>query len=413
MHAQPETHITELPDNILQVGRQPIFDRNLNTYGYELLYRDKGIGPVNIDGDKATARTMLYTLLEFGLNNLVGPHRAFINLTKTFFTNMEAPQVDKSRVVLEVLEDIQIDDQMISCIRTLHDSGYMIALDDYRFEPHWEPLFPYASVIKVEITDLDLDAHAGKIASLKARGITLLAEKVETHAEFEQTLALGFDLFQGYFFSKPQVMSNRRLESNQLVLLQMLSRVNDPACTIEELASLISNDPKLSFKILRFINSAAVGLSTEIKSIQHAVIHIGLNRLRSWATLFILADMDISAAEVITTCLIRAELCQSITNATGSGDSSSAYTVGLLSMLDALLNLPMEEVIKELPLPDAMADALASRSGPYSQALNCAIALEQYQWQSDYVSQTLTVPELTGLYIQALSRAEEFRRAFS
>lgn len=409
MDEQAITQDTEFPKDIVQVGRQPILDSKRQTYGYELLYRDANTGPAGLDGNVATARTMLNTFLEFGLKQLVGPHKAFINLTKTFFTDMQAPPIDKSRLVLEVLEDIKIDADVINGIRLLHEDGYTVALDDYRFELHWEPLLPYASIVKVDILDLDLESHAAEISALKKQGLILLAEKVETLAEFNLCLRLGFDLFQGYFFAKPQIMNNRRLPSNQKLLLKMLALINDPDTTIEELASLTSRDANLSFKILRFINSAAIGLPQQVESIHQAVVFLGLDRLRAWASLFVMANMNNTVPEVITTSLVRAELCQSISRFLSSGDPVSAYTVGLLSVLDALLNQPMEELVKDLPLPVAMADALVYHTGFYGNGLNCALALERYKWQDEAVTQTASLELITPMYVNALARAEEIR----
>ena len=410
MQAQEVSQDSAFPQEIVQIGRQPILDRQQQTYGYELLYRDGGAGPQGMDANRASARTILNTFMEFGLKQLVGPHRAFINLTRTFFTDMQAPPVDKSRLVLEVLEDIEIDEDVIRGVCMLHKSGYTIALDDYRFESHWEPLLAHASIIKVDVMDLDLESYADEIRALKQRGITLLAEKVETRAEFQQCLMLGFDLFQGYFFSRPELVSNRRLPSNQKLLLQMLATINNPDCTIEELATLISRDPKLSFKILRFINSAAIGLSHKVESIQQAVVFVGLARIRAWASLFVMAGMDSPAPEVITTSLVRAELCQTLSRRLQLGDPVSAYTVGLLSVLDAMLNQPMAVLVEDLPLPAAMSTGLVEHTGTYGKELNCALALENYQWQDEAVSGLLPVAELTTLYVDALQQAEEIRR---
>lgn len=394
------------PQDIIQVGRQPILDRKQQTYGYELLYRSADTEfTADMDGNRATANTMLNVFMEFGLRELVGTHKAFFNLTRTFFTELKPLPLDKSRLVLEILENIEVDDALIQGVRRLHKNGYCLALDDYRFEPHWEPVLPYIDIIKVDLPGLKLENHTRQIRELKQRGLTLLAEKVETIDEFKLTMELGFDLFQGYFFAKPQTFSNRRLDANQALMLQMLARINDPDCSIEELAKLISHDPKLSYKILHFINSAAIGLPSKVKSIQHAVTFVGLNRLRAWATLFVMAGMGVAAPEIVTTGLVRAELCQSLSKALSSGEPNSAYTVGLLSVLDAMLGKPMDQLAGDLPLPEMMLDALTVHSGPYGKELNCALALEQYQWQKLAVKQTLPVAELTSLYVDALSRA--------
>lgn len=403
--------ILEIPKDIVQIGRQPILDRNKKTYGYELFYREGNAGYTpDQDGTQASARTMLTTFLEFGLNQLVGPHLAFVNLTKSFFTDMQPLPVDKSRLVLEILEDIKVNTDLINGVRTLYRNGYAMALDDYRFEPHWDPLLPYVSMVKVDILDLDLGLHAAKITALKDQGVGLLAEKVETQAQFDLCMSLDFDLFQGYFFSRPQVMSNPRLRTNQKLLLKMLTLINDPGITIGKLAELTSLDTKLSFKILRFINSASVGLPRQVESIHEAVAYIGLNKLRAWATLFVIAGMDNVVPEVITTSLVRAEMCQSICSSRSSGDPTSSYTLGLLSVLDALLNQPMEKLVKDLPLPIAMIDALANHTGPFSPELNCAIALEKYRWNDKCVTSLLPLDVLTSMYVNALSKADEIKQ---
>jgi EAL and modified HD-GYP domain-containing signal transduction protein len=403
----------ECPAEIVQVGRQPILDRNHKIYGYELLYRheDQGPGPYQ-DGNLATARTVLNTFLEFGMKHLVGDHRVFINLTRTFFTDVQPLPLDKKRLVLEVLEEIEPDPEVIAGIQALHAYGYVIALDDYNFSPHWDIILPYCSIIKIDVLDIDLVAQADKIATLKKRGLTLLAEKVETHQQHCLTVDLGFDLFQGYFFAKPQILSTNRLQSNEILLLKLVARINDPRCDINELATLVSQDPKLSFKILRFINSAAIGLNRQISSIKDAVIFIGLNRLRIWATLFVMAGMHLKTREIITTGLVRAQLCHSLTEELHSGIPDSGYSVGLLSILDAILNQPMRELVKDLPFPTDMKDALVYRSGPYGANLNLAMALEQGH-VTDPIAHLLPLSRVNSMYLEAMMKTEEIRRQLS
>lgn len=369
---------TECPPEIVQVGRQPIFDRHQKIYGYELLYRHEDKGPESCqDGNLASAHTVLNTFLEFGLKHLVGPHRVFINLTETFFTDIQPLPLDKNRIVLEVLEDIEPTPEVITGIQSLYAYGYVIALDDYDFSPHWDALLPYCSIVKIDVLDIDIEKYADKIIDLHKRGLTLLAEKVETHQQYSIASRLGFDLFQGYFFAKPQILSTKKLQGNDALLMKLIARLNDPRCDIDELATLVSQDPKLSFKILRFINSAAMGLSRKIKSIKEAVIYIGMNRLRIWATLFVMAGMNDKAREIITIGLIRAQLCHSLTTELNSGEPDSGYSIDLLKILDGILNQPMKELVKDLPFPAEMTDALVYRSGPYGANLNIAMALEQ------------------------------------
>jgi EAL and modified HD-GYP domain-containing signal transduction protein len=410
-----EIHGTELeyPTEIMQVGRQPILDRNQRTYGYELLYRYKDAGPGNGDyGNLVTARTLLYTFLEFGAKHLVGPHKAFVNFTRALFTDTQPLPLDKDRFVLEVLEDIKIDDELVGGIRNLHRKGYVIALDNYRFEPHWEPLLPYCSIIKIDISGLDLETFADEIGGLKEKGLLMLAEKVETHTEFEKARGMGFDLFQGYFFAKPQVLSTQMRQTDQNLLVKMISRINDPAVDLDELARLISLDPKLSFKALRFINSAFFGFTRKVSSIQQAVLYIGLRRLRAWASLVIMSSMPAKSAEIIKTGLIRAELCYSISQELAVGEPESAYAVGLLSILEALMSQPIEQLVKDMPIRAEMAEALVAQSGPYSIGLNCIRALERGGPLEPF-TELIPLDELTHLYIQAIKSAEDILNELS
>lgn len=399
------------PPQIIQVGRQPILDRRQHVYGYELLYRSEDKGPApGLDGNLATARTLLYTFVEFGIKRLVGSHRLFVNFTQTFFTEIQPLPLDKKRLVIEVLEDIHIAPEIVEGIRAHHDAGYVIALDDYRFEPHWQPLLPYCKIIKVDIRGLDLQAHAEQIGTLKSLGLLLLAEKVETQEEFKLCLQMGFDLFQGYFFAKPQVVTSTALQSNQILLLKIIARLNDSDCEIEELASLVSQDPTLSFKILRFINSVALGLRRKVQSIKEAVVYIGMQRLRAWATLFVMAGMSTKTPEIITVALVRAEFCQLLRKAFSQGNPDEGYTIGLLSILDALLDQPMKDLARDLPLPKEMIDALIKHTGAYGHDLEWALALEQGELPQS-VSDALPAAQLNAIYIEALIKAEEIRKA--
>jgi c-di-GMP phosphodiesterase len=410
MQARDTELIPELPPEMVYVGRQPILDRNQQIYGYELLYRSESGGPgAEFDGDHATAMTALNSFVEFGMHRLVGSHRVFINLTRIFFTNKEPLLFNKQRLVLEVLEDIELDAEVIAGVRAMHESGYMVALDDFKFESRWDPLLPYCSIIKVEVTELDLNHFAPQIHKLKSRGIKLLAEKVETREVFDQARQLGFDLFQGYFFSKPEVLSTTRLQSNQIILLKMIALINDPRSSIADIAELVNQDAKLSFKILRFINTAAIGLPQKVDSIKQAVVHIGLQRLRTWSNLFIMAGLSNRAPAILITCLVRAEFCRLLAQEFDTCDPESGYTIGLFSLLDAMLNQPMQELVKDMPLPAEMLEALLSKTGNYSHGLKCVIALEQGIWREANVPM-LSKEKINTLYCNAMIKADDLKK---
>ncbi len=365
------------------VGRQAIFDRNLEVFGYELLFRDHPSAHDchERDGDKATSRTILNAFVEIGLERLTDGRPAFINLTRGFFTEMPPIPFNPEAVVLEVLEDIPVDAHLIEAVRRLHEQGYRVALDDFLFESRWEPLLPYVSLIKVEITEQTLDGMAERIAPLRRLPVQLLAEKVETHEQFRTLYELGFDLFQGYFFARPDTVSQARLQESRVVITRLLARLHDPDAEVAEIAGLIGQDPALSFKMLRLINSAAVGLRRQVDSIQQAVVLMGLERVRAWATLFVMSDAGDQPRELLNLGLLRASLCEQLCRLWDHGHPDTAYTVGLLSILDGMLALPMREALAELPLPDEIKQAIETHQGDYGAILEAAKALESGRLQ--------------------------------
>lgn len=367
--------------SVVRVGRQAIFDRDLNVYAYELLYRGTPSANSEFDGDVATSSTLLNSFMNIGIDRLTGGRPAFINLTRSFFTEFPSIPFDKDQVVLEILEDIPVDEKLIQAVKNLHEQGYQVAIDDYLFESKWQPLLPYVSLIKVEIREQDLPNMEQLLAPLKQRSIKLLAEKVETHEQFRTLHQAGFDLFQGYFFARPDIVQENNLEENRAVLLNLLAKVNNPSAEIADISDLISQDPALSFKVLRFINSPAVGLRKEIDSIHQAVVLLGLARIRAWATLFSLAGEIEKPAELLNLGLFRANLCEKLCRLSNPAGADTAYTVGLLSILDGMLSMPMDKLLADLPLPQEIAEAISQQQGPFGELLSMAIQMEKGHFQ--------------------------------
>ena len=334
-------------------------------YAYELLFR--GSADLNhcqeTDGDKATSHTLLNAFVEIGLDRVTGGKPAFLNLTRNFFTEMPPIPFNPDSVVLEILEDIPVDDQLVAAVRTLHERGYRVALDDYLFEDKWQPLLPFISLIKVEITEHTMQNMQRLLTPLRKLPVLLLAEKVETQAQFQRLHDLGFDLFQGYFFARPDIISQDQLPESALVLTQLLARLNDPEAEIQDVAMLIQQDPALSFKMLRLVNSAAMGLSRQIDSIQQAVVLLGLERVRAWAILFTMAGATDRPRELLNLGLLRANLCERLSKWHKLGRPETAYTVGLLSILDGILSVPMQRALRELPLAEDLKAALDTQTG--------------------------------------------------
>ncbi len=364
------------------IGRQAIFDREMATYAYELLYRESSSGGVIVtDGDMATSSVMLNAFVEIGLENVVGSHLAFINLTRNFFKDEPYIPFEKDQVVLEILEDIKVDQQLVETVAKLSADGYCIALDDYAFESHWDPLLLHVNIIKVEVPAVDRQSIESQVKQLRQYDVKLLAEKIETEEEHQFYLDLGFDLFQGYYFSRPQIIQGKRLAENQLVILQLLACLNDPKITVADLERIIAQDAALSYKILRHINSAAVALPRKLDRIGEAVVYLGLQQIRTWANLIVLSRTGDKPQELLYSALVRACMCGQLIERGGCGDPLMAYTAGLLSALDLLLGSPLETIMQELPVSDEIKCAIMQHEGIIGGAISCALAYEQQQWE--------------------------------
>lgn len=392
----------------IYIGRQAIFDREMNIYAYELLFRSGQHNASNIiqsiNGDLASSEVILNAFMEIGLDRIAGPHRVFINMTRTLFLNHPEIHFEKDRVVLELLEDIAVDDELIKAVTELSKKGHQLALDDYAFEADSDPLLPLVDIVKVEVPALSIQQIHNGLPRLRAHGVKLLAEKIETEEEHQQMLDLGFDYFQGYHFSRPKVISGKRLEENQMVILRIVSELNDPQVGIENLETLITQDAILSYKILRYINSAAIGMPRQVESVRQAVIYMGLDRIRALASLLTLTRQKNKPQAYFTTALVRAHMCKQLVTVSGDRPPETGFTVGLLSILDLLMDRPIAEIVKELSLTNEIKSALLEQRGIAGSALSCAIAYESHAWEdTGYV--TLRDGDITNIYLNASEMA--------
>ena len=360
------------------IARQPIFDRKLNLYAYELLFRSSRTNsmPPDVDAEMATAQ-VLSTSSDIGLSELVGSDMAFINLPNRFLREPDLLPLPPGQVVLEILESVKIDAQTLEGIRTLVERGLTLALDDFVYAERFEKVLPFVHIVKLEILAIDEGEWAQQIRRLKAQDCRVLAEKVETEEQFTRLAELGCDYFQGYFFARPKVVSGRRIAPNKLGMLQLLSRINDPETDIEALSELVSRDVALSVRALRYVNSAASALNRRIESIQDAVIYLGRDTIRNWIALFMLASIDDKPSQLMTMALIRGKFCELLGKAARKDDLNAYFTVGLFSVLDALMDATMEDIVVQLAVTEDMSNALTAHRGAKGEALKIAVALER------------------------------------
>jgi EAL and modified HD-GYP domain-containing signal transduction protein len=366
-----------MPD--IYVGRQPIYNKSLGVFGYELLFRaghNNAAVMDDITADGATSTTIINSFLEIGLEKLVGNRFAFINLTEGFLNKEEALPFGPKQVIIEVLEDIPINLQLLKSIKRLSEAGFTIALDDFIFNPTLKPLVAMADIVKIDIMQLsqkELIKHVKILRKFKAK---LLAEKIETMEEFEFCTQLGFDYFQGYFLSKPKIIKSKSLPTNKLAVLNLLSALHNPHSEIDELEEAISFDVSISFKILKLINSAFFNFPGTVESIRQAIVILGRNQLRGWASMLAMSNLDNRPSEMIHMAMTRAKMCELLAEAAGLEPLDSYFTVGLFSALDILMEKELNEIIKPLPLGEDLIIALLRKEGVLGEALRCVLAYE-------------------------------------
>jgi len=397
-----------MPMKNIYLGRQAIYDRHGKVFAYELLFRpdsSDGSGVQSVlDGDSATSEVLLNTFMEIGLERIAGRSRIFINLTRNLLACNHPLMQEKERLVMELLENIPVDEALIEEVKCLSEMGVKLALDDYVFDPLWDPLLPWVDIVKLEVPALTLEQIRAGLPKLRRYRLKLLAEKVETREEYSALHEMGIDYFQGFFFSRPELIEGKRLEENQIVLLKLLSVLNRPDADIAEIESLIAQDPGLSYKTLRYINSAAVGIPRKVESIGQAVVFMGINRIRAWANLLVMAGLKGRPQDQYLTAILRAHLCEKLIASEAPHSADIGFTVGLLSILDLLLGLPLDKIIKELALSDTLSDALLHERGIAGEALRCVRLVELGEWHRVSFP-GLTRREIHDLFLDASEQA--------
>src|SRR4051794_27223680 len=379
------------------IARQPIFDRDLEVNGYELLFRgaNENVAIVS-DHDEATSTVVINAFTEFGLDAVVGDRRAWINVSRDFLLQGFAKALPRGRVVLELLEDQLVDDALIEALEDHRVRGYQIALDDYAGDELLAPALEHVDIVKVDVLGRDREAVERDLAGLARYRVTPVAEKVETREDHEYCVALGFELFQGYFFCKPERMEAASVAPNRLTMLQLVAALQDPKIEIRQLETLVTRDVALSYRLLRYINSAFFGLRREVDSISRALMLLGTANVKRWATLSIFASAEEKPRELIETALVRARFCELV----GEGNKDQLFTLGLFSVIDALMDAPMETVLTSMPFPDDMRAALIAGTGPKGELLGAALSFERGEFSPPS-------HRLGGLYLEAIAWATE------
>lgn len=361
------------------IGRQQILDRNLNIFAYELLFRGQGLDLTDREeATQATNQIITDAIIEIGINNIVDEHRAFINFTTQNILEKTPLSLPKDRIVIEVLENVKIDLRVINNLREMSQQGYLIALDDFVFTEEWKPLVEFADIIKLDVLEMGEAKVRDVIAQLAPYKLKLLAEKVETHHEYEYLRELGCEYFQGFFFSKPNLVAGKRMGVNQLAAVRLLTTINSPNVEFDELARVISEDVGLSYKLLHYINSAFFSIPTKIQSINQAIAYLGMNELKRWINILMLSSLSDKPLVVMQNALIRGKMCELLAKLVGQ-KTENFFLIGMLSSLDSILDISIEEALEQLPLGEDISSAILEFNGLGGEALSCVLGYERWE----------------------------------
>jgi EAL and modified HD-GYP domain-containing signal transduction protein len=392
----------------VHLARQPIFDVGNRCVAYELLFR---ASPVSTSAGGFSVDTMcndtaLHAVVSIGLDRLTGGSPAWVNLGREHLVADLYRVFQPRDVVLELLETIVPDEAVIEAVRRAVKAGYTIALDDFEMKASWAPLLELAHIVKVDVLGHDATSLALFMAPLrKYTHLKLLAERVETGAMRALCGKLGFSLFQGYYFSRPETLGGRALSLQQATIANLLGLLSDPEVSERALDEAFRSHPSLSYALLRIVNSASLGFRN-VESIPYAIQLLGRSALSRWLLILLVsgvASRSPIAQEAVAHALARARFCELVTETIGSGDPSARFLVGLLSRFDVLLGLPMDEVLDRLPVSGEVRDALLHGVGPHASVLGMVEAYEHAAW--DTVAALGGVPGLAEAYAQAVAWA--------
>jgi EAL and modified HD-GYP domain-containing signal transduction protein len=362
------------------IGRQPILDRRSVTVGYELFYQgEDAIALPGSTGEKLVGAVLSNVLVEFGIERVVGVLPAWVDFPRSYLLEALPIPLPPSKLVIGVRLDDRPTETLVRRLEKLTQLGYEIALDDCELTPEHDPLLELADYLK-------LDAHrpvaqlSRFIERAKAKEVGLVAKAVDTQHDFERLAQLGFDWFQGYFVCRPELLTQARLPTNRGPLIRLLSALHATDVDIEKIQELVARDVALSYQVLRYLNSPIFALAHPVDSIRHAVVLLGVERLRNLVTLVAIGRISDRPSELLTTALVRARTCELLAPVAEGVAPDALFTVGLFSLLDALMGMPLGDILKRVPLHPEVADAITRREGIGGRLLAAIEKHEQGDW---------------------------------
>ena len=397
------------------IARQPIFNSNHKIFGYELLFRDgfENSFP-DVDGDDATSTLMSNIFFPFDFIEILGGKSGLINFTEKLLVQNVPLLLPKEHFIIEVLEDIEPSREVIAALSQLKKKGFTVALDDFAYHKKYEPMIDLCKIIKFDVMATPLDGLADIVAQIKStRDIVLLAEKIETYNEFEQAREMGFDLFQGFFFARPQVLSAKAISAQQATKLRLINEVAKTDLDLKNIMALIKNDASVTFKLLKFVNSAYFSRPNSIDTVKDAITYIGTDELRKFISIVAISDLSESKpGELVRTSIIRARMCEGCGTLLNTGFSTDElFSLGLFSLMDAMLDCDMEDVLHHILFSEKMRNALLGQDKTFNLILNIVQGFERGEWNHEIfqaMSGTPIEPKLSSQYLDSIKMATAF-----
>lgn len=397
------------------VARQPVFNGKKQIFGYELLFRNglKNAFP-DIDGDVATSNVLSNTFFSFQLNEILGNTPGLVNFTKELILQKTPLLFPPKHIIIEVLETIEPDPEIIETLAEFKKKGFTIALDDFAYHEKYRPMMALCKIIKFDLLATPLSGLEAILQDIRKHfNITLLAEKVETYEVFEQAKKMGFSLFQGYFFSKPEILSKKEIAPNHIALIKLINEVGQKDFDFRKIEDIVKKDVSVSFKLLKFINSAYFKRLSPINTIKDAISFLGVDELRKFIHIIAVSDLgQDKPAELIKTSVIRARMCE-LCAAVMKTDltAEEMFTLGLFSLMDALLDKPMEDILRSTSFSEKIQSALLHKNKEFTKVLNIIVSFEQGNWSDKFykvMSGTSIEKQLPNFYLDAVRMANSF-----
>jgi c-di-GMP-related signal transduction protein len=394
------------------IGRQPIFSRNNAIYGYELLFRQSNENRfIEMDDDIATAELIYNSFLVFGIDSITDGTMAFINFSKSLVESDFIELLPKKRIVVEILERGKATQATLDACKKFRNMGYVLAVDDFILDEDNIPLLDLVDIVKVEFPSVSRANQAALIRKHRRSVKQFLAEKIETREEYQSAVRLGYDLFQGYFFSKPAVLNSKDIGSINTNLIRIVEELNLPEPSYRKISDIIQMDLGLSYKLLRLVNSAYIAPRCEIKSIHQALNFLGTREMYQWISLMMIKEMqNPENTETVKQSLIRGKFMSLLRNETRRQATISEYFfTGIFSLMDVLLNKKIEDVLKGLPLPDNVKHALLGESNELREMLEYVISFEKNEWEKmkeQSFAAAVSAERFMSLYVESLKWAK-------